>query len=103
MEYIRYYPLIDIDTGGFEKQGFLPTDDLNSIREHHRFWLEEVVPHYFRLCAAKPQSRDTVSRFRIHCPYCGGILSPISSNVDGKRYFLYACDKCTRREKERRK
>ena len=103
MEYIRYYPLIDMDTGGFEKQGFLPTDDLDSIQAHHRFWLEEVVPHYFRLCAAKPQSRDTVSRFRIHCPYCGGILSPISSNVDGRRFFLYACDKCTRKEKERRK
>ncbi len=103
MEYIRYYPLIDMDTDGFEKQGFLPTDDLDSIQAHHRFWLKEVVPHYFRLCAAKPQSRDTVSRFRIHCPYCGGILSPISSNVDGKRYFLYACDKCTRKKKERRK
>ena len=39
----------------------------------------------------------------LSCPYCGGILSPISSNVDGKRYFLYACDKCTRKEKEERK
>lgn len=100
---IRYYPVIDIDTEGYEKHPMTPTLSADTVREHHRFWLEEIIPHYFRLCAAEPQSRETVSRFRIHCPYCSGILSPISSNVDGKRYFLYACDKCTRNEKEKRK
>ena len=100
---IRYYPVIDMDTEGYEKHPMTPTLSADTVREHHRFWLEEIIPHYFRLCAAEPQSRETVSRFKIHCPYCGMVLSPISSNVDGKRYFLYACDKCTRKEKEKRK
>lgn len=100
MEDIMYYPVVDVNTEGFEKQAFMPTPDRDSVREHHRFWLEEIVPHYFRLCSAESQARRTVSEFRIHCPYCGNILSPISSIVEDKRFFLYACDKCTKKRGE---
>ena len=102
MEDIKYYPVIDVNTEGLEKQAFMPTEDRDSVRQHHIFWLEEIVPHYFRLGSAEPQEREIVAQFKIHCPYCGNILSPISSVVEEKRFFLYACDNCTRKVGEKK-
>ena len=58
---IRYYPVIDMDTEGYEKHPMTPTLSANTVREHHRFWLEEIIPHYFRLCAAEPQSVSSLA------------------------------------------
>ena len=97
MTEIKYYPIVDTDTEGLEKQPLFPTSDYKSVQEHHRFWLEEIIPRYFRLCASEPQKREQVSRFRVRCPYCGTALSPISSITEGKRFFLYACNNCSKK------
>ncbi len=98
---VRYYPVLDLNAEGVEKQAMIPALSLETVREHHRFWLEEIVPHYFRLCSSEPQSRETVSGFRIRCPYCAKLLRPISSAVRGSRLFLYECENCTRKEREK--
>ena len=100
MQEIKYYPVVDMDTEGLEKQAMLPTADGDAVRGHHRFWLEEIVPHFFRLCSAEQKAAQNVSQFRIHCPYCGGGLRPISPTSNGRRHFLYACDTCTNKQKE---
>ena len=103
MQEIKYYPVVDMDTEGLEKQAMLPTVDSEAVRGHHRFWLEEIVPHFFRLCSSEQKAAQDVSRFRIHCPYCGASLRPISPASNGRRHFLYTCDTCTKKQKENHK
>ena len=100
MTEILYYPVVDMNTDGSEKQSMLPTKNAKSVREHHRFWLEEAVPHYFRLCASEEHPVEEVAGFKVHCPYCGDALNPISALTREKRYFLYACNHCTKRKEE---
>lgn len=100
MQEIKYYPVIDMDTEGLEKQAMLPATDRDAVCSRHGFWLEEIIPHFFRLCSAERQAKETVSQFKIHCPRCGGVLRPISSVTNGNRHFLYACDTCTKNLKE---
>lgn len=100
MTEILYYPVVDINTDGSEKQTMLPTENAASVREHHRFWLEEAVPHYFRLCASEEHPAEEIAGFKIHCPYCSDVLSPISALTNKKHFFLYACNHCTKRKGE---
>ena len=48
---IKYYPLIDCETDGTEKMPMFPVTDSKSIKAQSHLWLEEVVPHYYRLHA----------------------------------------------------
>lgn len=100
MTELLYYPVVDMNTDGSEKQTMLPTSNAASVREHHCFWLEEAIPHYFRLCAAEEHSAEEVSGFKIHCPYCGDVLKPISALTGKKRFYLYACNHCTNRKED---
>ena len=45
------YPLIDYETDGTEKMPMFPVTDSKSIKAQSHLWLEEVVPHYYRLHA----------------------------------------------------
>ena len=49
MTEIRYYPLIDCDSEGTEKVAMIPTPNGNTVKSQSRMWLEEMVPHHFRL------------------------------------------------------
>lgn len=100
MAEIKYYPVIDMDTEGNEKHAMLPTTDENTVREHHRLWLEEIVPRYFRLCSAMQINPASLLKCSIHCPRCGRALKPISSLTTERRCFLYFCEKCTSRKGE---
>lgn len=100
MTEILYYPVVDMSTDGADKQSMLPTTDADSVRTHYRFWMEEFVPHYFRLRASEEHSPKEIAGFRIRCPYCGDMLSPISAMTRGTRFFLYACNHCTKRKGE---
>ena len=46
---VKYYPLVDMDSGGTEKVpmfgGPIPEEDA----QRHDLWLMETVPHYYRL------------------------------------------------------
>lgn len=95
MEYIRYYPLIGMDTDGKELQAMTPTDSESTVREHHKLWLTEIIPHYFRLGAQDKPPVDAVKAIQVHCPKCGGVLRSISTATKEHPYPLYACDKCS--------
>ena len=95
MDYIRYYPLLDMDTEGGEVQAMTPTDSESTVREHHRLWLTEIVPNYYRLGAQDKPSVDAINALRVHCPKCGGVLRSISAITREQPYPLYACEKCS--------
>ena len=95
MDYIRYYPLIRIDTEGADYTAMTPTDNERTVREKHGLWLSEIVTNYFRLGAKDKPSVNTVHALRLHCPKCGAVLKPISAVTQEHPFPLYACEKCS--------
>ena len=95
MEYIRYYPLVRIDTDGTDYTAMTPTDSEKTVRERHALWLSEVVPNYFRLGARDRLSVSAVNSLRLHCPKCGAELKTITVVTEERTLPLYACDNCT--------
>lgn len=73
MTEILYYPLIDCDAEGSEKAAMIPTPREDTVRAQAGMWLEEMIPHYFRLCSQN--SNCPADTFRIRCPRCGTVLS----------------------------
>ena len=95
MTEILYYPRIDCDTEGTEKVALIPTPNGNTVSENHKLWLEETVPHYFRLYArngCRPSSS-----FSIRCPLCGKSLKRISADIDKTKLGLYVCSPCAKK------
>lgn len=94
MEYIKYHPLVDADTDGTVKTPMFCTTDQDTVTEHHKLYLEEIVPYHFRLCASQPTKAEKVADLDIRCPYCGATLETISASTDGFRLTLLICDRC---------
>jgi len=94
MDDIRYHPLVDADTDGEIKVPMFCTDRADNMKRH-RFCLEEIVPHTFRLCSTKPL-KDEETAFDIRCPYCGHSLKRISRSVDSTHHGLFICERCYR-------
>lgn len=95
MTEILYYPLIDCDTEGTEKVALLPTPNGSTVGENHKLWLEEMVPHYFRLHARN--GCRPASSFSIRCPLCGKSLKRISADIDKTKLGLYVCSPCAKK------
>lgn len=92
MTEIRYYPLIDCDTEGTEKVAMIPTPNGSAVKSQSGMWLEEMIPHYFRLCT---QNNDSPADcFHIRCPRCGKVLKQIAGDVNNTKRGLYVCDGC---------
>ena len=92
MTKILYYPLIDCDTEGTEKAAMIPTSREGTVRAQAGMWLEEMIPHYFRLCSQN--SNRSADTFRIRCPRCGMVLKRISADINETRRSLYVCSAC---------
>ncbi len=89
---IRYYPLIDCDTECTEKVAMIPTPNGSTIKTLSGMWLEEMIPHYFRLCT---QNNDSpADSFHIRCPRCSKMLKQIAGDVDNTKRGLYICSSC---------
>ena len=58
----RYYPLIDCDIEGTEKMAMIPTLSGNTVKTQSEMWIEEMIPHYFRLYT---QNRNLADTFNI--------------------------------------
>ena len=58
MTEILYYPLIDCDAEGTEKSAMIPTPHEGTVRAQAGMWLEEMIPHYFRLCGQKSNQAE---------------------------------------------
>lgn len=94
MTEVKYYPLVDTDTDGFEKQPMFPMEDEKTVAASHRLWLAEAVPGCFRLRAAETPSAKDVAKFRVHCPRCGKTMKTISLISKANPLPLYICDDC---------
>ena len=92
MTKILYYPLIDCDTEGRKKAPMIPTPNEDTVRAQAGMWLEEMIPHYFRLCSQN--SNRPAATFRIRCPRCGKVLKRISAGINETRHGLYVCSAC---------
>lgn len=89
---IKYYPLIDCETDGTEKMPMFPVTDSKSIRAQSHLWLEEVVPHYYRLHAEANRRPDNA--ISIYCPLCGKEMRCISGDINETKLGLYTCSSC---------
>ena len=94
MTEIRYYPLIDCDSEGKEKVAMIPTPDGNTVKSRSRMWLEEMIPHHFRL---HTQNSSSAASFNIRCPRCGTALKCISEHIKENRHGLYVCSACAKK------
>lgn len=94
MTEIKYYPLIDCDTDGTEKVAMIPAPNSTAVQVQSEMWLEEMIPHYFRLCTKKSSSTDT---FNIRCPRCGTVLKRISGAINETKRGLYVCSVCAKK------
>ena len=92
MTEIRYYPLIDCDTEGTEKVAMFPTLERDTVMATRKMWLEEIVPHYFRL---RMRPGVSPSGITIRCPRCGNALRAISAPINETKHELYVCSHCT--------
>ena len=95
---VKYYPLVDMDSGGTEKVpmfgGPIPEEDA----QRHDLWLMETVPHYYRLRSKAPLAQADDKGWNIRCPLCGHAMQPISAPASACSRSLYRCPKCKRRE-----
>ncbi len=94
MEEIKYHPLIDCDTDGTEKVPMFFSGDEATVKRHHKMYLEEIVPKYYRLRSVGGTSAKAAASFTIRCPLCGKRLTPISQPLDEHRLALYCCRSC---------
>jgi len=94
MTEIRYYPLIDCDTEGTEKVAMFPTPNGNTVKAQSKMWLEEMIPHHFRLYTKNSTSAVT---FNIRCPRCGTVLKRISAGINETKHGLYVCSACNKK------
>ena len=92
MTEILYYPLIDCDTEGTEKVAMIPTPNGNAVKSRSSMWLEEMVPHYFRLHAKS--NHPVTGSFSISCPRCGKALQCISPDINETTRSLFVCNAC---------
>lgn len=95
MTEIKYYPLIDCDTAGTEKVAMIPAPNSVAVQAQSEIWLEEMVPHYFRLCTKN--SKHSVDTISIRCPRCGTALKRISRDINETKHGLYVCSACAKK------
>ena len=92
MTEILDYPLIACDPEGGGHAALIPTPHEDTVRAQAGMWLEEMIPHYFRLCSQN--SICPADTFRIRCPRCGKVLKRISADINETRHGLYVCSAC---------
>ena len=92
MTKILYYPPIDSDTEGTEKAAMIPTSSEGTVRAQAGMWLEEMIPHYFRLCSQN--SNCPADTYHVRCPRCGKALKRIGADINETRHGLYVCSAC---------
>ena len=90
----KFRPLIRMDTDGIEHAAMFMSLNEAEVKEHHKLYLMEVIPHTYRLCSSKNMSAEECSGLSIRCPVCGKRMRTISAQWDGTRHALYRCDDC---------
>lgn len=91
---VKFYPLVDMDSGGTEKVPMFGGAISEDGAQRHDLCLMEVVSHHYCLCSKAPLTRDADSGWNIHCPLCGQVMRPISTPASACSRSLYRCPKC---------
>lgn len=91
MELIKYHPLIN--DGGADMIPMFIATDITAVAGN-KFYLEEIIPRYYRFCSKDAVFNDKASEYHIHCPYCGKIMTAIASPTDLHKHSLYVCREC---------
>lgn len=90
----KYYPLLNISGDGKMNVPMTVSTDRNMVEKYHNHYLEEIIPHYFRLYTSYSSSYYDVDNFKIKCPICGNVLKAISRPVNKNKRSLYICSIC---------
>ena len=98
MEEIRYHPLIDADGDGSELVPMFVNTNEDTVREHHRLYMEEMLPYLFRLISNGTYTATDADKALIHCPTCGRPLRLLGAAIDTHKLGLYVCDTCWKSE-----
>ncbi len=96
MKETKYYPVVDCDSEGKEKAALFPAYNRDTVSHNHSLWLEEMIPHHFRLCSKNASEPRVKGSFTIHCPVCNKPLKLIGSATDNTRRGLYECSSCNK-------
>lgn len=94
MEEIRYYPLVDRDETGYVKSPLFAMNEEQGKSITHQFYLQEIVPHHFRLKAQQPQNTAEAEKYTIYCPRCGKKMRLIGAATNSYTLGLYVCETC---------
>lgn len=89
MDGIKYHPLVDANTDGTEKVPMFVTTEEKNVKGRYNLYLEEIVPHCYRLRGYKARADACVN---IHCPNCGTVMKLLTPAAVNDR--LYACPHC---------
>lgn len=98
MHKTRYYPLICFDRENGDMMPLFCTESKRMMEEHHKLYLSEMVPRYYKLNANIPLTRDVWQTFNVHCPLCEDTMNRISTPTDRSGLPLYRCPRCNRKE-----
>ena len=90
----KYRPLVCMDTDGIEHTAMFMALNEKSVKEHHRLYLKESVPHVYRLCSSVSITAEECDRLRIRCPQCGRVMKAVSPQKSGLLHAAYACPHC---------
>lgn len=93
-EAARIYPVVDCSTDGEDKVPMFFHTDRDAVSNRHRFYMEEVMPHYYRLYSRGVTSQAESNSFRIRCPHCGSVMATVNRPQDDHKLSLYTCDRC---------
>ena len=73
----------------------IPTLNGNTVKGQSGMWLEEMLPHYFRLCTQN--TNHSTNTFSIRCPRCGTALKCIGGAINETKHGLYVCSAYTKK------
>ena len=94
MEDIKYHPLIN--DGSPDLVPMFVTTDKAAVA-NNKFYLEEIIPHYYRFISKDKIFNADAAKYEIHCPYCGKVMHLVASPTDLNKHALYACKDCSRK------
>lgn len=95
-KYPRFYPLIEVDDSGKDFEAlFMTADKKNVQNERCKFYLEELVPSFYKLISNKKVSSNITSQFKIHCPMCKHEMTTFIKGTDDYIHQNMFCPICS--------
>lgn len=91
------YPLRNTESTGKIKKPMQTLNNEEFVRERYDFYLTDELNHCYRLHAKQPHRMNDYLAYDIHCPKCGGMLTPAGAPIDYNELGLYTCKNCGKR------